>query len=91
MADSKQLKSDTPDVESMPIDERVRWFYVHGRGSIQDIARVHRITVDEVLHYIGQEELTTVETTGDMIDKSEAGPGAVLEYGKVHPVNYTTD
>lgn len=91
MAEVKQTKTAVPDLDSMPLEERIKWFYVHGRGSIQDIARVHRIKVDEVLHIIGQEELATVETTGDMIDQSELGPGATLEHGRQHPVAYSTD
>jgi hypothetical protein len=91
MADTKETKAQTPNLESMPIEERIKWFYEHGRGSIQDIARIHRLTVDEVLKIIGQDELTIVETTGDMVDQGEAGPGVQLEHGKQHYVNYTTD
>lgn len=91
MAEAKQTKTTTPDLDAMPLEQRVQWFYEHGKGSIQDIARVHRISVDEVLQIIGQGELSTVETTGDMIDQSELGPGATLEHGRQHYVNYSTD
>lgn len=85
------MPKTTQPPESASLEERVLWFYQHGSGSIQDIARVHRMTVEEVLHIIGQDEMTTVETTGDMIDQSEAGPGAQLSYGEKHHAQYSTD
>jgi len=89
MAEGKDSK---PDLDSMTTEERVKYHYEHGQGSIQDIARVYRLNVDEVLHIIGQDEMTTVSTTGDMIDQSEAGPGVELNYnGKQHFIPYTTD
>lgn len=94
MATDKQTKdteAGKPDLDAMSIEERVNWFYIHGTGSIQDIARTHRMSVDEVLHIIGQDELTTVYTQGDLIDSSEAGPGAQLNGGQQHYVQYTTD
>lgn len=80
-----------PDLDKMSIEEKVTWFYQHGSGSIQDIARVHRLSVEEVLHIIGQDEMTTVVTQGDLIDQQEAGPGIHLEPSKQHYVPYNTD
>ncbi len=65
--------------------------YQKGQGSIQDIARVYRLTVPEVLGVLGLTDLTTVSTGGDLIDPSEAGPGATMNYGKQHQVPFTTD
>jgi hypothetical protein len=66
--------------------------YQKGQGSIQDIARVYRVTVDEVLHIIGEDELTSVTFQGDLIDPSEAGPGVTPNYeGKTEHVTFTTD
>lgn len=79
------------DLNSMELADKVRWFYEHGSGSIQDIARIHRLTVDEVLHMIGQDEMTTVTLTGDMVDQQEAGPGVQLNHGSQHFVPYSTD
>lgn len=77
----------------MTVEDRIRHHYMHGQGSIQDIARIYRMTVDEVLHLIGQDEMLTVQQShGDLVDASEAGPSADLHYeGKVHPVNYDTN
>lgn len=65
--------------------------YQKGQGSIQDIARVYRLSVDEVLHIIGQDELTTITTQGDLIDAQEAGPGAQVNYGETHKIPFDTN
>lgn len=48
--------------------------YQTSSSSIQDIARINRLTVVEVLEIIGQTDLISVETVGDQIDQDEAGP-----------------
>lgn len=88
---AKETKADKPDLEAMTIEQRIKWEYEHVPDSIQTIARSHRMSVDEVLAIIEQKELTVVETVGDMVDQSEAGPGVQLETGKQHYVTYTTD
>lgn len=65
--------------------------YQNGEGSIQDIARVYRLTVQEVLDAIGEGDLTTVHTGGDLIDASEAGPGASMNYGQDFSVPFSLD
>lgn len=65
--------------------------YMKGEGSIQDIARVYRVSVDTVLHLIGQDELTNVATIGDQVDASEAGNAELNYQGTVHKVDYTTN
>jgi hypothetical protein len=65
--------------------------YQKGQGSIQDIARVYRYTVEEVLLVLGMTDLLSVETQGDLVDSSEVGPGVQLEYTKTHDVRYSTD
>lgn len=66
--------------------------YQKGEGSIQDIARVYHVSVEEVLHVIGQDEVATVQTVGDQIDASEAGPGATVNYdGKTYNVPFSLD
>lgn len=54
--------------------QKVIGHYDKGEGSIQDIARVYKVTVEEVLAAIGQPEVGMIETQGDLIDQSEAGP-----------------
>ena len=65
--------------------------YQKGQGSIQDIARVYRVSVDEVLDIIGVKDIGTVTYTPDLIDPSEVGPGASFNYGSTEKINYTTD
>lgn len=56
--------------------------YIAGRGSIQDLARIYQVSVDEVLELIGEGSMSTVFTQGDMIDQAEAGPNTEMNYGK---------
>lgn len=63
------------------IEKEIRHWYNLGKGSIQDYARIYKISVEEVLEIVGESNLGTVEVTGDMIDASEAGPGAEMNYG----------
>jgi hypothetical protein len=70
---------------------KIKEHHNKGQGSIQDIARVYRVSVAEVLTIIGASELTQVEIAGDLIDPGEAGPGANMNYGMMVPIPFTTD
>lgn len=70
---------------------KIKEHYDKGQGSIQDIARVYRVQVADVLAIINAQDLATVELGGDLIDSTEAGPGATLNYGQIIPINYSTD
>lgn len=48
--------------------------YQHGRGSIQDYARIYRLSVEEVLEIVGERQAATVEIGGDLVDEDELGP-----------------
>lgn len=73
-------------------EEKIRYHYQHAQGSIQDIARVYRKSVDEVLHILGLEDMTEVQTQGDLIDQSEAGPEVrVNPNGSPAKAHFTTD
>lgn len=65
--------------------------YQKGQGSIQDIARVYRLEVTQVLQILGINDISTVNMPGDMISPDEAGPGADMNYGKDYPVPYSTN
>jgi hypothetical protein len=65
--------------------------YQHARGSIQDLARIYEVPVDEVLEIIGEGSLSTVPLTGDLIDAAEAGPGAKMNYGGEIRVPFTVN
>ena len=71
--------------------DKIYQHYLKGEGSLQDIARVYRVSVDDVLQIIGAPELSTVMTQGDLIDASEIGPEAQYSHGKNFKVPYTTD
>lgn len=65
--------------------------YQKGQGSIQDVARIYNVPVDEVLRIIGAPELASVSISGDLIDRSEAGPGVEMNYGKEVSVPFTVN
>ena len=69
-------------------EEQIFYYYQHGKGSIQDLARIYRVSVEQVLQVIGESNLGTVTTQGDMIDASEVGPGASINYGKEFKVPF---
>ena len=91
MAQNKVAKR--PDNwDTMPEEEKIIWHYQHAEGSIQDIARVYRRSVDEVLHILGLDDMMEVQTQGDLIDQSEAGPEVrVNPNGNPARAKFTTD
>lgn len=70
------------------IKEKILGHYQRGEGSIQDLARIYRVTVDEVLEIVGEKHLGTVFTQGDLIDAAEAGPNAEMNYGREFKVPF---
>lgn len=73
------------------LEAKIKNHYLLGQGSIQDIARVYRLTVDEVLDVLGLSDVKIVEGAGDMIDQHEAGPEAVLREKNIYRANFTTN
>lgn len=73
------------------LKQKIKGHYDKGEGSIQDIARVYRVSVPDVLDIIGLSDLATVEIDGDLIDDTYAGPGATMNRGSIVPVPFTTD
>lgn len=71
--------------------KKVNEHYQLGQGSIQDIARVYRLTVEEVLEAIGQTELLSVEGVGDLVDQEEAGAETKLKARNIYHANFTTN
>jgi hypothetical protein len=71
--------------------KKVLAHYQKGEGSIQDIARVYKIEVSEILDLIGASELKTVTIGGDTIGAEEAGSGAKMNYGEEKEIRYTTN
>lgn len=65
--------------------------YQRGQGTLQDLARIYKVSVDQVLEVIGAPELGSVQAQGDLIDASEAGPNADMNYGKDFKVPFTVD
>lgn len=71
--------------------KEIRKFYLEGKGSIQDYARIYRLSVDEVLDIVGEKHLKTVQFSGDLIDAEEAGPATQLSHGEQYRVPYSTN
>lgn len=69
----------------------IKGHYQAGRGSIQDLARIYHVSVEEILNLIGEGTATTVAVQGDMIDQSEAGAGADMNYGKEFRTPFSLD
>lgn len=88
---TKDTKGDTVDLDAMSVSERVTYRYQHGQGSIQDIARWDRLSVDEVLTILHMDDLKTVQTQGDLVDSSELMPGTPVNHGDQFRVNYSND
>lgn len=59
--------------------EEIRNFYQHGKGSIQDYARMYHLTVQEVCAIVGEEDLLSVEIGGDLVDPQEMGKAGLSE------------
>lgn len=70
------------------IKEKILGHYLRGEGSIQDLARIYKVSVDEVLEIIGEKNLGSVTVQGDLIDASEAGPNAEMNYGQEFKVPF---
>lgn len=73
------------------LKKKVIEHYNLGQGSIQDIARVYRLDVDEVLEVLGMQDMMTVQTMGDLIGQDEAGLETPLQSGRKYKVPYNTD
>lgn len=74
------------------VEEKIMYHYQRAQGSIQDIARVYHKSVEEVLHILGLDDMTEVQTQGDLIDQSEAGPEVrVNPVGNPAKAKFTTD
>lgn len=65
--------------------------YQGGYHSIQTLARTYNVSVDDVLEIVGEGTLSTVQIPGDLIDQSEAGPGAEMNYGRNVKVPFSVD
>lgn len=68
---------------------KIKDHYNRGEGSIQDIARVYRVSVADVLDITNNQELKAVTIQGDLIDPQEAmGHGSQFNPGTVVNQNY---
>ena len=71
--------------------KEIKHWYMIGRGSIQDLARIYNVSVEQVLDLIGEGSAKSVTAQGDMIDAAEAGPGAEMNYGKEFKIPFSKD
>ena len=74
------------------MDDKIRTqvikYYQSGKGSIQAIARAFGLSVEQVLEAICEQKAAGVTVQGDMIDQSELGPGAQMNYGRHYKVPF---
>lgn len=73
------------------LHKKINEHYQLGQGSIQDIARVYNLSVEQVLEAIGQTEMLEVESVGDLVDARELEPGTPIVASKKHRAKYTTN
>jgi hypothetical protein len=91
MADAEKLLTGE-QIEALPIKERVNYRYQHAQGTIQDLARVYRLEVNDVLDMLNLNDLSEIQTQGDLIDQAEAGPEVrVNPQGNPARSQYTTN
>jgi hypothetical protein len=71
----------------------IKDLYQKGKGTIQDYARLYRYEVHEVLELLGEQHLSQVSFTGDLVDYTELGPGRQheLNTGEHYQVPFTTN
>lgn len=79
------------DLAEQPVPDQIKWYYEHGYGSIQDYARIYRLSVEEVLTILDMTDMTSVTTQGDLVDQADLMPGTPMNYGDQHRVKYSTD
>jgi len=70
---------------------KIKNHYQLGQGSIQDLARVYRFTVDEVLDALGLNDVSQVEGMGDLIGQDEAGPDTIIKTKNTYKSNFSTN
>lgn len=91
-ARAKKAKPEVAQDLVSPEDKlkaQLRHAYQTGSKSIQDLARIYRLDVDYVLNVVGEGDLATVHMPGDMIDPTEAGNNAQMNYGETFRVPYS--
>lgn len=69
------------------VEEKITDAYQRG-VSIQEIARQHQVSVDEVLNLTNNQDIMHVAFTGDQID--DPGPMGTINSGKVYKQEFTT-
>lgn len=85
MAEKKAKKYEDMTPQEKAVDD-----YQHGRYSIADSARIHGLSVDEVLALTGNNDIGIVQFVGDQID--DAGPGVPInQQGVTYRQKFTTN
>lgn len=65
--------------------------YQRGRNSIQDLARIYKVSVQDVLETVGEGSATKVVAQGDLIDQQEAGNEVPVVYSKEFRPDFSVD
>lgn len=85
-----QVEAKPVAPEPEPLEKQVLDAYNTG-VPIVDIARKHRLSVEEVLVITGNQDLLHVTVVGDQIDPSEIGNQGTYNPGQVYKVPYSTN
>ena len=73
------------------LKKKVNKHYQLGQGSIQDIARTYRLTVEEVLDMIGQSEVATVTGIGDLVGPEDVPEGTQIVTETKYKAQFSTN
>ena len=83
-----QIEAENKKPEPQPIEKIVMEQYNAGRP-IVDIARINKLTVEEVLVITGNQELLHVSVIGDQVDPDVIGNQGTYNPGQTYRVPYT--
>lgn len=95
----QKAATDRPEWMDLPVEQQIQDHYNHARGTIQDYARIYKLTVEEVLDIINKKhdigDVKAVPTIGDMISESEisvaAGDAPIRSTGNPAKPNYSVN
>lgn len=69
----------------------IKRHYDAGHGTIQDYARIYKLSVAEVLAILDHADMDSITFIGDLIDQEYAGKVPVNPDGETYKINYTVD
>lgn len=76
-------------MELTTLQKKIIKEYQRGAYSIQDIARLNGVEVDDVLRLTGHADMLSITFIGDLVD--DAGPNVEIRASNPYKQNYTKD